>query len=232
MGWALLIFGGLTFLIVKQKDYFLISGFANRPKEEQEYLKQNGFIDALGKLLICAFILFAVSFILGLFSVPFGFEIGLAVFTIVLLTGTIWIQRYEVPHKRKKNYWILGSVWAVTFLFLIGLSVYSLSENEIAVEEDHLIISGMYGNEVSFSDIEQVVKMNQFPEVIVRINGFAMNNRLKGKFQIAGYSETVTLFISGDSTAYLVVKTKEDTIIFNRDTETELDRLYQQLQTY
>ena len=49
-GWIAIILGGLTYLIFKKKDATLISGFSNRPKEEQEQLKKSGFIEALVKL--------------------------------------------------------------------------------------------------------------------------------------------------------------------------------------
>ncbi|MGP4041632.1 DUF3784 domain-containing protein [Gracilibacillus sp. D59] len=231
MGWTLIIYGGITFFIVKKKHNYLISGFSNRPKEEQEYLEQNGYINAMGKLLTYTFYLLAISFVLGLFSVPYGFEISLTLFMIILFAGIIWIQRYEVPHKRKKNYWIIGIVAPVTLILITGLSISGFTENDITVEDGYLVISGMYGEEIPFQDINQVEKINQLPEVIAKTNGFAMTNRLKGEFRMEGYSETVTLFISGDANPYLVIETEKGTIIFNRDTEAEIDRLYQQLQT-
>ncbi|WP_058307143.1 DUF3784 domain-containing protein [Gracilibacillus massiliensis] len=230
MGWTLIIYGGITFLVVKKEETSLISGFANRPKEEQEYLKQSGFIKALGKLLTFTFYLLAITFILGLLQIPYGFEIGIAVCMIVLMGGMTWIQRYEVAHKRKKNYWIMGSVSVITLAFIASITFYGYIDNEIKVTNDQLIITGIYGEEIPFADIQNVEKTNHLPEVRAKTNGFAMTNKRKGKFRVEGYEETVTLFITGDTKPYLIVETQEQTIIFNRDSEDEIEQLYQQLQ--
>src|SRR5690625_7779885 len=72
MGWTLIIYGGLTYLVAKKKDYMLLSGFHRRPEEEQEYLHKSGYLDAMGKLLTITFWIFVAVFILGLLPIPFG----------------------------------------------------------------------------------------------------------------------------------------------------------------
>ncbi len=231
MGWTLLIYGELTFLVVKKKDYFLLSGFANRPEEEQAYLKQNGYIEAVGKLLMVTFSLLALSFLLGVFSVPYGFEVGMAIFLIVLLAGTLWLQRYEVPRKRKRNYWLIGIITGIIVIFIAFLSIFGYQENDMVVVDNTLVIEGMYGDNIPIDQINKVEKIDQLPEITAKTNGFAMSNRLKGKFLTEKSEESIRLFIAGKSSYYVTVETEEGLIIFNRENESELDKLYQQLQS-
>ncbi|MGG3681757.1 DUF3784 domain-containing protein, partial [Aeribacillus composti] len=70
MGFTLIIHGGLTYLVVKKQDYSLISGFYNRPEEEQQRLIENGYPQAIGRLLLYTFIILFISVILALWGCP------------------------------------------------------------------------------------------------------------------------------------------------------------------
>lgn len=233
LGWVAIILGGLTYLVRKQKDATLISGFSNRPKEEQEYLKQSGYIEAVGKYLFISFIIYLITYVLWIFSVPYSLEVGFSILIIFALVGLVWIQRYEVPHKRKKMYWFTGSTTVILLGSLAVLTYFSLLENKVTVEESTLNISGMYGVEWNLDDIEKIELLDELPRVIVKTNGFATEGHLKGRFRLESPYEGGLLFVKmKDGPPYLYVETKDgEYVILNRSDSKETERLYKELQS-
>lgn len=229
MGWTLIIFGGLTYLIVKKKEYFLISGFNKRSEEEKVYLQENGYLDAMAKALTISFWIFALTFIVGLLPVPYGFEIGIGIFLIVLLGGMIWVQRYEVPYKRKKAIWTTAIISIVTLGFIIAIFVVGYIDNEIKVNQDIFEITGMYGLELDIDDIEHMTLLDELPEVIMKTNGFATTNLLKGRFQLVEPYGTGTLFIQKRTKPVLYIQTKDDYVMIARKDANETKELYESL---
>src|SRR5690625_6640662 len=119
MGWTLIIHGGITYLFAKKRDFSLLNGFSNRPEEEKNYLRESGYLHAMGKLFTLTFWLFLITFIIGLFSIPYAFGVGLGVFIIILFAGLIWIKRYEVHHKRKKMTWLMRLISATSIKIIV-----------------------------------------------------------------------------------------------------------------
>lgn len=228
LGWVGIILGGLTYLTVKKKDSTLISGFSNRPKEEQEQLKKNGYVDAVGKLLLATFIIYVVTYVLWIFSVPYSLEVGFSVLLLGVLVGTLWIQRYEVPHKRKKMYWIVGTVAFVVVVSIRVLTYFGLVENEVTIEDNVLVVSGMYGVEWELSDIQTVELLDELPDVLIRTNGFATEGQLKGRFLLEKPYEGGLLYVRTKADPpYLYVATDEDYFILNRKDSEETQKLYE-----
>ncbi|MGG3739160.1 DUF3784 domain-containing protein [Aeribacillus pallidus] len=229
MGFTLIIHGGMTYLVLKKKEYSFISGFYNRSKEEQQQLIENGYPQAIGKLLLYTFIILFVSVVLALIRVPYGFEIGLGLFLIVLLGGTVYVQKYELAHKRKKNYWISGIITVIVIVFVTVLVYFGFQENEIIIDDQHLKVTGVYGVEWPIEEISQVKLLNELPEVIVKTNGFAAFGRLKGSFRLEKPYGGGKLFVHNGYEPYLYVEKGDDYIILNRKNNNETQKLYDEL---
>lgn len=233
LGWVGIILGGFTYLTVKKKDSTLISGFSNRPKEEQEQLKKNGYVGAVGKLLLATFIIYVVTYVLWIFSVPYILEVGFSILLLGVLFGTIWLQRYEVPHKRKKMYWIMGILTFVVVVSIGVLTYFGLLENNVTIEDEMLIVSGMYGVEWKLSEIETVELLDDLPNVKVKTNGFATEGQLKGRFLLEKPYDGGLLYVRTKAgPPYLYVTTADDYFILNRTDEQETKTLYETLQKY
>ncbi|MEN2767587.1 DUF3784 domain-containing protein [Ornithinibacillus xuwenensis] len=229
MGWTLIVFGGITYLIVKKKEYSLISGFYNRPKEEQEYLIQYGYIEKMGKVLLISFYLLIIATLLTVFGVPYGIEIGFGLFMLELLGGIIYIQKYEVPHKRKKYYLLYGIITFVTIGIVGGLFVMGNMKSEFVIKNDTFIISGMYGVEWSVEEIEKVELLDQLPEIMFKNSGLSSTTTKKGKFTLEAPYGKGRLFVQVKNSPFIYVSTKEDYVIINRDSPKETKAVYQQL---
>ena len=230
MGFTLIIHGGLTYLVVKKQDYSLISGFYNRPEEEQQQLIENGYPQAIGRLLFYTFIILFISVILALFQIPYGFEIGMLLFLIVLLGGSIYVQKYELKHKRKKYYWITGIVAAIVITFVIVLGYLGLEEHDVIINDRQLKVTGLYGVEWPIDEIDRVKLLDELPDVVAKSNGFAAFNRLKGSFRLKEpYGGGGKLFVYKGRAPYVYIEKDDDYIILNQKDGSETQKLYDQL---
>lgn len=232
IGWTLFIHGGLSYLIIKNKDYHLISGFSKRPKEEQEYLMNSGYIEALGKVFKITFFILLIGFVLGLFSVPYGLEIAFGFYFAVILAGLIWVQKYEVPHKRKKMYWISSIIFVITIAIVVGAGIATSIGGDIKITDKELIITGAYGVEWALAEIKEVELLDELPKVKLRANGISTTNQKKGKFVLEEPYGRGLLFIKGNTSPYLYVATEEDYVILNRENKEETIKIYNKLREF
>src|SRR5699024_157385 len=221
--------GGIAYLFNKAGDFSVLSGFSDRPEEEKEYLQKSGYLKALAILFKYSFWLLLITFIAGLLPIPYAFEIGLAIFILYLMIGLVRVQKFEVPKKRKKMAWIMGSIAVVTVLFIGGVTITGYADNEVIVTEDTLTISGMYGEEWDRSQISEVQMMDELPEVLARTNGFAMTGRLKGKFNLDTPYGSNLLFIKDKAGPFLYIQTDEQPIIINEKDPKEIKTINESL---
>ena len=229
MGWTLIVMGGIAYLFKVKKDFSFLNGYANRPDEEKQYLEESGYLDATGNLITQSFWIFLITFIGGFFSIPYVFAIGMAIFILHLMIGLVWIQRYEVPHKRKKMLWITGFLAAGTIIFIIVITGVGFVDNEIHVDRDTFEITGMYGVEWKLEDIERVELLDELPEILMRTNGFSMSGIRKGKFQLEEPYGNGLLFINREEGPYVAVFTDDEYLIMNRKDEGNTREIYTKL---
>lgn len=231
MGWTLIIHGGITYMFAKKQDFSLLSGYANRPEEEKAFLMKSGYLRAIAKLFALTFWLFLLTFIIGLFSMSHAFGIGLGVFIITLFVGLIWIQRYEVPHKRKKMTWIMSIISAASIIIVVAVAGTAFIENDVSIEDHTFKITGPYGVEWPVSEIESVEKLDELPKILFRSNGISAANRKTGHFKLEEPYGKGLLFIDSDTDAYLYIKTNEEFLILNRKDPNDVNAIYNELKT-
>ncbi|WP_411954293.1 DUF3784 domain-containing protein [Alkalibacillus sp. S2W] len=228
MGFTLIIMGGLTFLVYKRNDFTLINGFANRSKEEQQQLIQNGYTDAIKRYLLHTFIILLATFIVGFLPIPYGMEIGFSILLLYSLVGIVWIQRYEIESKRKRGYWITGSIAVVLIVGITGLTIWAFQPNQVTITDTQFNVSGLYGVEWSQSDIEEVQLLEEMPDVLIRTNGFAIQNLAKGHFRVDQYG-SARLFLRGDHEPILYIATKHEQLFINHEDNDTVHKWYETL---
>jgi hypothetical protein len=210
----ILIFLFFSWAIVKKQWYWLISNFNGRSKEEQQRLIENGYPQRVGKLMFATaagmVILLPLSFTAFEYSidVQFGFMI------VFLLGGLIYLSKYELKEKRNRSYIIssfvaIGTVGFCGVLFYLGYQDFELKEHQDSFE-----ITGMYGDEWSYSEIQTVELLEEMPEVVLRQNGFGLATMSKGQFKIQSYGNSLLLIHKGSS-PYLYIETKSKKIFMN-----------------
>jgi Domain of unknown function (DUF3784)/Bacterial PH domain len=221
---VILLFAILGWAVRKKEGYWLISGFASRPKEEQEELIRNGYPQKMGGLLIVTAI--GMLFLLPLMFTSFRYamEVQFGFMFIFLMGGMIFLTKYEVPIKRKRSYIISISSFIVIIGGLSALSYFSYQGYELVTKEESFEITGMYGNEWEYEDITSIELMEKLPEVTVRTNGVGLPALSKGHFKVRGYGSSL-LFIQKGSSPYIYIELGNKKIFIN-DKDSDQTRLW------
>lgn len=129
----------------------------------------------------------------------------------------------EQKHSRIITATILVTIAVI--LGVIGMFCYGEQPLSASVEQDALVIGGMYGTSVPLSQIESVSLASQSVSVLfphmVRINGYGgFGGTLRGHFR----SETegdFMLFAQKDAVPTLCIRTKDGEAIYLSDTDSE-----------
>ena len=209
-----LLFFLIGWVLRYKKAYWLISGFATRPKEEQQQLIENGYPQKIGTLMISTAI--AMLVLLPLIFTPFRYtiEIQFGFMLVFLLGGLIYLSKYEVPNKRKRSYIISTSFLIAMISFVSVLMFLGYQDYQLITKQGSFEITGVYGEEWLYEDIKRIELMEELPEVTLRQNGFGLATMSKGLFKVKGYGSSL-LFIRKDSSPYLYIELTNKTIFIN-----------------
>ncbi|MCL6572210.1 MAG: DUF3784 domain-containing protein [Bacillus sp. (in: Bacteria)] len=224
----ILLFLIIGWAILKKKDYWLLSGFANRPKEEQLQLIENGYPQRSGKLLITTAV--GMFILLPLIFTPFKYtlEVQFGFMIVFLLTGYIYLSKYEILKKRKRSY-ILSTTLFIVIMGFTGIIMYiGYQDYQLVTRQDFFEITGVYGNVWSYEEVKRVELLEEMPKVTVRQNGFGLSTMAKGKFKVKEYGSSL-LFIRKDSAPYIYIETDNKKIFINAKTPEQTKEWYNEL---
>lgn len=212
-----LLFILLGWAIRKKKAYWLISGFANRSREEQQQLIENGSPQRTGTLLIATAIGMILLLPLHFTSFKYAMEAQFGFMIVFLLGGLIYLSKYEIAAKRKRSYIFSTSIALVVLIFLGVLSYFGYQEYKLVAGRSTFEVSGMYGDKWKYSDIERIELLEKMPEVTFKQNGFGLSTMAKGYFKVKGYGSSL-LFIQKGSSPCVYIKMKKQKIFINGST--------------
>jgi hypothetical protein len=181
---VIILFFILGWAILKKKAYWLISGFATIPKEDQEILITNGLPQRTGKLLIATAVGLFLLLPLAFTSFKYAIEVQFGFMILFLLGGLIYLSKYEVPHKRKRSYVISTSLFIVVIGSLSYLSFLGYQDYRFIIKNDSVEITGIYGDEWKFEEIKKVELLEKMPKVTSKQNGFGTASMAKGVFSV------------------------------------------------
>lgn len=211
---VILLFLILGWSVRKKEGYWLISGFASRPKEEQEELIGKGYPQKIGSLLIITALGMLILLPLMFTSFKYAMEVQFGFMIIFLMSGMIYLSKYDVPKKRKRSYIISISLFIVIIGGISALSYFSYQGYDLETKEKTFEITGMYGNEWKYEDIISFELMEKLPEVTVRTNGVGLPTLSKGHFKVKGFGSSL-LFIQKGASPYLYIELKDKKIFIN-----------------
>jgi hypothetical protein len=213
---SFLIFMFLFFgwAIVKKQWYWLISNFNGRSKEVQERLIENGYPQRVGKLMYATALGMAILLPLSFTAFEYSIDVQFGFMIVFLLGGLIYLSKYELKEKRNRSYIIssiiaIGTVGFSGVLFYLGYQDFELKEHQDSFE-----ITGMYGDEWNYSEIQTVELLEEMPEVVLKQNGFGLATMSKGQFKVQSYGSSL-LFIHKGSSPYLYIEADGKKIFIN-----------------
>jgi len=220
---------GIGFLVKSSPD--LIAGYNTMPKEE----KKNIDIEGLSTFMRNGLITIGLSIIIGYYIFKWiGFTmIANSMILIVTLVGVtiLLINAQKFDHNKTKNSKLIYFITGLTFLFVIGLITYGFIPSKTIYGDDTIRFSGMYGFEISISDIENIELSDKLPTIKIRTNGFSFGNVKKGFFNLDKYGKS-RLLIHSDLAPYLILsKNNGDKIIINFKDRIETEKTYDKIKT-
>ena len=110
-------------------------------------------------------------------------------------------------------------------LVLIFIGIYKTTG--LQIENDMLIIKGVYGVKIQISGIEEIIKIDSLPAGVKRKNGLELGSIKIGHFHQDEVGD-VRLYILEPDTPYLLIKSKTEKIIV-RLGKNENEALYAKL---
>jgi len=220
---------GIGFLVKSSPD--LIAGYNTMPKEE----KKNIDIEGLSTFMRNGLITIGLSIIIGYYIFKWiGFTmIANSMILIVTLVGVtiLLINAQKFDYNKTKNSKLIYFITGLTFLFVIGLITYGFIPSKTIYGDDTIRFSGMYGFEISISDIENIELSDKLPTIKIRTNGFSFGNVKKGFFNLDKYGKS-RLLIHSDLAPYLILsKNNGDKIIINFKDRIETEKTYDKIKT-
>ena len=124
----------------------------------------------------------------------------------------------------------LGLVIAAVFVFLGFFAVEETLPMRAQVQEDEVICRQLIVNErIRKTDVRDTELLEQMPEPIVRTNGSATDEYLKGTFRV-GQEKGCQLFVRRDARVILRIRTDQKTYYITGENDRLTEELYRQLQ--
>lgn len=233
LGVLLIAFGILIHVF---KQYRWISKY-NRMTNEEKML-----VDITGMAKLMGVVLYFDGFMLILATVLvfLGVDVPLTPIIVVLVVSlgfmTLFMQRYDgnlfdVNHKLKKGvfkkFLKSGSVTVIALVAVLAMIFVSTRPLDVEVNEEALVINGMYGTTIRYDEIVEVQWLNTLPKIEMRTNGADIGPHLKGHFKLESLG-AVKLFVNKKYEHFILIKTQDQVVIFNMDLES-LKPIYDQL---
>jgi hypothetical protein len=221
-----LIFFGI--LIDKFKVYWLISGYNTMSKEKKKNIDIKNLAKLISIFLYSSAAIFFIGIFMALIKIPYANEISLIIFLLNITIMLIFAQKYDMNNydkngkiKKSAKFILVG---IITLLFVISGSIYYLGrECNVSVEKDKIVISGIYGRNILFEDIEDIRLESSIPQVLRKTNGMNVGDTLKGNFEVKDLGK-VELFLNSKETCIYIYT--DEIIILNLKDSQDTEQLY------
>ena len=219
----------LGFLLTEKNAPFTLSGYNQMSKKEQKLFNLPTFIQFFRKFhfyLGASFIILSLLFYLLLDEDALGYL--LAFYPIIAYIFFIYKTKTFYPIKEKKILKVATWILVITAIFIVVLLSFGNSSSEIIIKEKQIEISGMYGQEIAFTEISSISLVGQLPNITLKTNGFALSSVKKGYFKTAD-GEKVKLILNTLETPYIIIVLKNGQKIFYSKSSDENKQLYEEL---
>ena len=224
-----ILFFGLGFLITEKNASTLLSGYNTMSEEEQAVFPLKAYLKAFKRFHIRFGILFTVlGVVLWFIGKDYvGYHLGI---TPILAYLVFFYRTKSLTNTatNKRLYRLGTGVLIATLIFIIGLFAWSERTSEIVIESDQIQISGPYGVNIAFTEIDSIALLDSPPEITARLHGIATGKVSKGKFKGPNGSRYLTL-IEHPADLYLIIYRVKDTpVIIALDSASEQE-VYERL---
>ena len=216
----------------------LINPYGNMSPEQKELVNIEGLKKAVALILGPTGFLLVVTATLHLLKVIDEDVCGVTLMALVfamMVPLTVAMKRYNAfgrdrsrkmakTGKTAKIAW--GFAWVVIVFAAIVLAL-SFRPTRIAVGEENIKITGLYGREIPIADIVSVELLDEMPPIAMRTNGSDTGNQAKGHFRFSN-GESCMLFIHKQA-PYIQLRTTDELYYLNLSDKEKTVELFETL---
>ena len=184
-----------------------------------------GYPRAIGKMLLHVGIVLTIGFLLQLLHVPYAIE-GSYVAMLIILFVESFLMTKKVKKKSQK---VNKTVLVLSLILVIVVFAIPFMPSTLEVNEDSFEITGLYGEEWTFSNIEDIAIYDELPEITIRTNGISLFGKRIGNYRMEELGAG-KLFLRSNEAPFIVVQMQDSFIIMNTDEPAKTVEHYQQLQ--
>jgi len=187
----------------------LLSGFNTLSKDEQAQVDLRGLLKAMrdfhlkvgGISTLVALVFYFLNWKdAGMLTVTFGPIVGYF-YLIPRMQNFYGTQNKSYQNQVKVGVSILAAV-VIAVGILLG---YGYQDNTLKITPDQLEFTGIYGLKIKKNQVVGMRQVDQLPEITRRLNGFATQHMLKGKFRDAS-GKKVHLILNNRKGPYLEIQ--------------------------
>ena len=210
------------------KNPSIISGF-KMSNEPRQYELDKSWLELLFKYMRCANI---VTLLGGLVGIVCGLQILYYVSLILPISLAVLLayrqRRIVVGCKGKKSVASIA-VFLVIILGSLPLIYVFQSDLKVHFSNDKMEITGLYGRDISLSDVNKVEFCQSLPHINFKTNGFALSKTRLGNFRTKD-GDPIVLFTHSDKD-FVRITLKDGTIFYlSYKNEKATKRLWQKIQ--
>ncbi len=207
-GFLILLFPPLVlfligYLIRYRKMYWLISGYNTMPAEKKKKVDTENLGVFMGNIcFILGFLLFVGFLLISLEAFIPGYIVLALIFPGDHFYNHNAAQKYDGntrtnSNKMKTSAKIVVGVIVVSIFALLGfvgsMIFKDMQPITVTLEQDSFRIDGSYGQEILYTDIQEIQIIDTLPEIQRRTNGSAAGTVLRGHFLLSEVGQAYAL---------------------------------------
>lgn len=173
----------------------------------------------LGCAIVITYFLFDLLGLIAIYEYIFIVLLFGGVTVIFLLS----LKHDKTVYRNRFLYYARYAVVPITLAFMLFFLIWGAQDAKLKLKEDSVVITGMYGETISYSEIQSVELSLKRPSLKIRKNGLSMAKIRKGIF-LTQSDERVKLFIREDDKLFLILTKKDgEKIYYGIKSEDKLD---------
>lgn len=213
----------------------LIAGYNTASSAGQKYMAEKGIGAFVGNYLYFLAGIILAGYLGKKAGLVWGEAIAWGLFAITIMVMLIRAQRFQPPASitrpgSARIQKIALGVGGIILLAVTGLIGWGVLPPQFNLEDRQFRITGIYGMDIQYSAIDDIVLQADLPPVGIKINGFNMGPVLKGQFQVKGWGST-RLFLRSPTGPVIIIAFKDHSlpVLINFSNPAATAQLYQQL---
>jgi hypothetical protein len=211
-----LVFMLVGFAVTPSNARYMLSGYNTMSEEERKGFDLPNYLLFFRKFHV----FLAVSLLLLFVVLRYLFdsnsaEVVVVMYPLLAYAFFVW-KAGKYNQSSRKGFSSRITPWVAGILVLISLGIgvmmYSgLMDSRMIVNGNEVEITGMYGQKIQLSAIEEIEVVEELPVITWKINGFALGSQKKGYFRTKE-GRTVKLFVNTNVRPYLKLQTAGEEI--------------------